>query len=125
MSLYPNTNRVEEKLSLILRTGLFISIGIVLLGLVIFLFRHGTEMIDYRVFKGEPAQYNTVISIIKNACDSHGYCVMQLGALIMILTPIIRVGFCLLVFFYQREYIYILIAVTVFFMLLYSFFGLN
>lgn len=125
MSLYPNTKRVEEKLSLILRSGLFISIGIVLLGLVVFLFRHGTQMIDYRVFKGEPAEYTTVVSIIQHACDYHGYCVMQLGALVMMLTPIIRVGFCLLVFFYQREYIYILIAATVFFMLLYSFFGLN
>ena len=48
----------------VLRLGIFISMLVVFLGGVIYLYRHGQEVADYRLFKGTPAFF-----IASNTCS--------------------------------------------------------
>ena len=104
--------------------GLVLSIGVICIGISLFLFNHGNETIDYRVFKGEPEEFTSISNIITHEFDYSGYCVMQFGALLMIATPIARVAFSLISFYLSKDYQYTLITAFVFGMLIYSFFGL-
>jgi uncharacterized membrane protein len=45
----------EELIANLLRTGVFLSATVVLIGAVIYLIRYGFSPADYRVFHGEPA----------------------------------------------------------------------
>lgn len=123
MDLERNTSKkIDHLLSNILRGGLFLSIAVVLLGGVIFLWNHGNEMMDYSSFKGEPNTLTSLPSIVHDILHDHGLGIMQLGIVLMIATPVTRVAACLLVFAWKRDYMYVGIAGIVLLALLYSLF---
>src|ERR1700690_619745 len=72
----------------LLRTGVMISAAVVLWGACIYLYRHGHEAADYRIFRGEPSDYRTIPGVIQSAMGGHGRGWIQLGLLLLISTPI-------------------------------------
>ena len=115
--------RLEAIISVLLRTGVLISAALVLLGGICFLSRHGHEQPDYRVFHGTPQIYRSVTGVIHSAGPSNCPAVIQLGLLLLILTPVARVAFSLAGFALERDGTYVALTFIVFAILIYSLAG--
>jgi uncharacterized membrane protein len=115
--------RLEMIISVLLRTGVMISAAVVLLGGICFLSRHGQEQPEYRVFHGTPATYRSVSGVIHAAGPSNCPAIIQLGLLLLILTPVARVAFSLAGFALERDRTYIELTAIVLVILIYSLAG--
>ncbi len=107
-------------LSNILRGGLILSLIIVMYGAALFLFQRGDQVIDYSVFKGVPPSLKEVSLMLDSARQHRSEAIIQLGILMLIATPGLRVLSCLVIFAWQRDYLYIFLASIVLLVLLYS-----
>lgn len=115
--------RLEVVISVLLRTGVLISATVVLLGGICFLSRHGQELPEYRVFRGAPRIYRTFAGVVENAGPSNCQAVIQLGLLLLILTPVARVAFSLAGFALERDRTYVALTLLVLAILIYSLAG--
>ncbi len=100
-----------------------ISASVVLIGAVLYLARHGRAPADYRVFRGEPSEYRTVSGILADVRGLRGRGFIQLGLLLLIATPVVRVAFSIWGFAAERDRMYVAFTVVVLTILLYSLFG--
>ena len=115
--------RIENILGKLLRTGVLLSALVVLIGGVIYLLRHGHSPVDFRVFRGEPADLRDVRGIIRNTLALRGRGIIQLGLLLLIATPVARVAFSIFGFAEERDRMYVVFTLVVFSILLYSLVG--
>jgi uncharacterized membrane protein len=115
--------RMDEIMGRLLRAGVILSAVFVLAGGAIYLERHQTPVIDYRVFQGEPEELRTVSGIFHEALALRGRGLIQLGLLILIATPIARVAFSVVAFLYQRDWTYVVVTLIVLGLLVYSLLG--
>jgi uncharacterized membrane protein len=114
--------RTEQFLGNLLRGGVILSATVVLLGGIIFLWRHGGERASYRHFVGLPPEYREPTRIVAAASYLSGRAIIQLGLLILIATPVARVFCSALAFTWQRDYTYVCLTLMVLAVLLYSLF---
>jgi uncharacterized membrane protein len=105
---------------LLLRCGVILAAAVVFVGGGVYLARHTLPPIDYRVFQSEPRSLCTIPGIFEEAMAFRGRGLIQLGLLILIATPIARVTFSVLAFFYQRDWKYVVFTLIVLALLLYS-----
>jgi len=115
--------QVERMIGALLRAGLIAAAAMVLLGAVVYLARHGGEQLDYRVFRGEPADLRSISGIAHRALEWRGTGLIQLGLLILLATPVARVALSLVFFALQRDRLYVAVTVVVLGVLLYSVIG--
>jgi uncharacterized membrane protein len=115
--------RIENILGNLLRAGVLLSALVVLIGGVIYLRRHGHSPMDFRVFRGEPADLRDVRGIIRDTLALQGRGIIQLGLLLLIATPVARVAFSIFGFAEERDRMYVMFTVIVFSILLYSLLG--
>jgi uncharacterized membrane protein len=114
--------QVEQTMGNLLRAGVLAAGVVVLVGGVIYLYRHGSELPDYRVFRGEPADLRNPLGIVKDATALRGPAVIQLGVLLLIATPVLRVLFSVGAFARQRDFTYVVVTLVVLAVLLSSLF---
>ena len=110
---------MDELMGLLLRIGVILAACIVLVGGVVYLAGHPYPS-DYRVFRGEPERMRVIPGIFGEAMTLHGRGLIQLGLLVLILTPIARVTFSVFAFLYQRDWMYVLFTLIVLLLLLTS-----
>ncbi len=115
--------RIEVIIGQLLRAGVLLAATIVLLGASIYLWRHGREHADYRVFRGEPSDYRSIPGVLKSVVAGRGRGLIQLGLLVLIATPIARVCFSVVGFWIERDRLYVICTLIVLAVLLYSFIG--
>ncbi len=115
--------QVEELVGTLLRAGVLLSAGVVLVGGAIYLLSYGAAAPDYRVFRGEPSDLRNVPGILKGVLTLRGRSVIQFGLLLLIATPIARVGLSAVAFFMQRDRTYVWITSIVLAILLWSLIG--
>ena len=115
--------RIENVLGNLLRAGVLLSALVVLIGGVIYLLRHGHSPVDFRVFRGEPPDLRDVRGIIRDTLALRGRGIIQLGLLLLIATPVARVGFSIFGFAEEHDSMYVVFTVIVFAILLYSLLG--
>jgi len=114
---------VERAIGTLLRVGLLVATCVVVAGAVIYLSRHGSELPNYRIFRGEPAQLRSIGGIVEMAEDWFGRGFIQLGLLLLLATPVARVAFSIVAFIEQRDALYVGVTVLVLAVLLYSIVG--
>jgi len=114
---------VEALVASLLRVGVMIAAGIVMLGGIVFLARHGGETPHYAVFRGEPTDLRTIEGIVRDATALSGRGLIQLGLLVLIATPVARVAFSLVAFGVQRDRTYMVVTLIVLSLLLLSLTG--
>jgi len=114
--------RVQNAVGNLLRIGVLLSAAVVLAGGVLFLWHHGGDVPDYRVFRGEPLDLRSIASILRDASGS-GRGLVQLGLLLLVATPVARVAFTAIAFAVERDRTYVLIALLVLALLLKSLAG--
>ena len=115
--------RIENILGNLLRAGVLLSALVVLIGGVVYLLRHGHSPVDFRVFRGEPADLRDVRGIIRDTLSLRGRGIIQLGLLLLIATPVARVAFSIFGFAKEHDRMYVVFTVIVFSILLYNFLG--
>jgi len=115
--------RIENVLGNLLRAGVLLSALVVSIGGAIYLLRHGHSPVDFRVFRGEPADLRDVRGIIGDTVALEGRGIIQLGLLLLIATPVARVAFSIFGFAQERDRMYVVFTVIVFSILLYSLLG--
>src|ERR1700761_2038694 len=70
----------------ILRGGVAVSMILVFIGGVFFVYRHGHSIPDYKTFKGVPVFINSLGGIINGVVSMKGQAIIQLGIILLIAT---------------------------------------
>jgi uncharacterized membrane protein len=97
----------------VLRAGTVISISIVFIGGIFYLYRHGHSIANYKVFNGIPNFVQHPAGILNGILNLKGQAIIQLGIVLLIATPIMRVIFSTIGFVLEKDYIYVAISLLV------------
>ncbi len=115
--------KVEIIIGVMLRVGVLLAAAVVLGGAICYLVRHGSSPSDYHAFHGEPAGLRGVGEIIQYSRSGNCRGIIQLGLLLLILTPIARVAFSVVAFQIEKDRMYVIMTLIVLGNLVYSLFG--
>ena len=113
---------IETILGNLLRIGVIIAGSVVIIGAVLFLVRHGLEIPSYHIFKSDSFNFSDFRDLFKGIITFRSVSIMELGILLLIATPILRVLFSVFAFAYEKDYMYVVFTVIVFIILIFSFF---
>lgn len=125
--------RMELTISYALRAGVLISAGIILVGILRFALTQNTgyapvlphhlqDILRFHQASG-PGFFPTSLSaVLQGAMAGKPYAVIGLGMILLILTPIVRVGLSVFFFLFQRDWLYVAITLFVLAVLLFSLF---
>jgi len=97
----------------ILRGGVAVSMAVVAIGGIFFIYRHGHSIPDFGTFKGTPDFISTPKSVFVNAFQLKGQAIIQLGIALLIATPILRVVFAAIGFILEKDHLYTMISIIV------------
>ncbi|MBS7562944.1 DUF1634 domain-containing protein [Mucilaginibacter sp. Bleaf8] len=115
---------IEQLIGQLLRYGVVTASTIVLLGGIIYLIQLGqAPRPSYHQFVGETAGYTTFSGIITNAFQFNAKGIIQLGVMVLIATPILRIVFSLIGFTLEKDKLYIVITLIVLSVMLFSTIG--
>ena len=115
--------QLENLLSNLLKYGVLIASAVVLLGGILYLIRHGAEPAEYQFFRGTPSEFCSPTGVVKAAFSGSSGGIIQLGLLLLIAIPIVRVIVSLFAFIRRRDLIYIIVNLFVLAALTYSLIG--
>lgn len=104
----------------LLRAGVVLSMTVVFIGGVIYLFGFGQLKADYSEFVLDEAGFFSLASIWTGLLDLNGKAIIQLGILLLIFTPISRVILAVIGFFLERDYLYVFIGLMILSIILFS-----
>ncbi|MFX8937990.1 DUF1634 domain-containing protein, partial [Acinetobacter baumannii] len=88
-------------ISTMLRVGVFLSAAVVAIGGVLFLLHHGQAVADYHHFTGSPTALRHVRGVLAATGRGDAAGIIQLGLLLLIATPVLRVAFTAWLFLRQ------------------------
>jgi uncharacterized membrane protein len=115
--------RMDRFLGALLRVGVAVSAAVVVAGAILYLARHGTDLRDFRTFRGEPPQLEHPAGVVRSALHGDDRGVIMLGLLALIATPIARVAASIGAFARQRDWLYVGLTTFVLAVLIYSVIG--
>ncbi|TWR27615.1 DUF1634 domain-containing protein [Mucilaginibacter pallidiroseus] len=104
----------------VLRLGVLISMLVVFIGGIIYLYRHGHTTASYHQFKGVPDFVTGIPNIFSAIVNGRGRAIIQAGIILLIITPIVRVAFSIVGFIIERDWLYTGISVIVLLIILFS-----
>jgi uncharacterized membrane protein len=112
--------QLENLLSNLLKYGVLIASSVVLFGGIIYLVHHGQEPARYHFFRGEPPQFCSPKGVFNAVLAGSDRAIIQLGLLLLVATPIVRVIISLFAFLRIRDFTYFFITLIVLACLMYS-----
>ena len=115
--------KVDRLIGVILQTGVIAAGLVVTFGGIMYLVRYGAVTAGYGVFQPDRGQLHSLGPVIRGALHADGRSIIQLGLLLLIATPVVRVAFSIFAFWVQRDRTYVCITCAVLAILLYSLFG--
>jgi len=118
-----NNHRMEHAIGNLLRIGVITAAGIVAAGGVFYLVRHAGSVPRYALFQAEPAFLENVAGILTAAASLRSEAVIQLGLLILIAVPILRVLVSIVAFLWKRDWMYSVVTLLVLVVLLFALLG--
>jgi len=117
--------QVELLISNLLRTGVLLSLAIIIVGTTITFVRHPDYSTDARGVPGlgpaGPTYPHTVHDVFIQAAQGRGQAIIMLGLLVLLLTPVARVAVSILAFAYQGDRAFVVITSIVLGVLITSF----
>ena len=114
--------RTEQVIGRLLQFGVLLAATVTLVGGVLYLQRHGAAVADYRVFRGAATSLRSLTGIVQAVMAGQRAAVVQLGLVLLILTPIARVALTLGAFVLQRDRLYVVLTSIVMAVLVYGLF---
>jgi uncharacterized membrane protein len=116
----PRDEKIERVIGRLLQLGVFAAAVVVAVGGVLLLAHYGHMPAGFRVFNGEDASLRSIGGIIRAVATGDSRAIVQLGLVLLILTPVARVALTLGAFVAQRDSLYILTTSVVLALLLYG-----
>lgn len=120
MSMFPTSATpidMRRTIAFTLRLGVMLACLIAAVGGALYLLKHGGEpMPDYTHFSytaAPPPEYTTLSGILSGVCHFTAMGWIQLGVVVLLLTPIVRVVLSLIEFALQRDRLYTAITAAV------------
>jgi uncharacterized membrane protein len=114
--------RIEIWVGVMLRSGVLLAAAIVLFGGILYLAHSHGPRPDYSRFIAEPAHLITLSGILHGVAAFDPQSIIMLGLLVLIATPVARVGMCIVGFLFERDHLYTAVSALVLLILLYSLF---
>jgi uncharacterized membrane protein len=115
-----NDKRIETLVGIMLRTGVMMAAAVVLTGGVLYLAQNRGPRPDYARFHGEPARLMSPSAIGHGVMTGDARSIIMLGLLLLIATPVARVGMCIVGFLMERDKLYVAVSSVVMAILVYS-----
>jgi uncharacterized membrane protein len=115
--------QLEQLLSNVLKYGVIFASTVVLIGGILYLIRHGAERANYQIFQGEPSYFRSPTGVAAAVLSGSRRGIIQLGLLLLVAIPILRVVISLFIFLKQRELTYVVITLIVLTALMFSLIG--
>lgn len=113
-------HEVEQAIGRLLQIGVLLAAAVVCLGGVAMLARHGHSVADFHSYRGGSSPLRSLHGIARGVLALDSRAVVQLGLVLLIMTPIARVAFTLGAFILQRDRLYVGITTVVLALLLYG-----
>lgn len=118
-------HRVEMVISTLLRTGVVVSIVLIVLGIALLFMNRPASMNSPEqllVMTRPGAEFpHTIAAVVSGVTVLQGEAVIALGLLVLIATPVMRVAISIFAFVYERDGTFTLITSVVLVLLLLSF----
>jgi uncharacterized membrane protein len=112
--------RLEVIIGSTLRLGVITAAALIFTGGIFFLVENRAATLHYETFHAALRQSDNLAGMVRNIRDSSSEGIIQLGLLVLIATPILRVIFSLIAFVLERDIVYVLVTAIVLAVLLYS-----
>jgi uncharacterized membrane protein len=113
--------RLEIIIGYTLRIGVLAAAVLVLAGGAYYLIENAFTPADYHTFHPAAKTALNLSGIVKNAVALSSLGIIQLGLLVLIATPIVRVILSVVAFLRERDFLYAIVTAIVLTVLLYSF----
>jgi uncharacterized membrane protein len=115
-----NDLRLETIIGRLLQTGVLLAAVVVAAGGILYIVRHHAEPANYQHFVEGGASIQTLSGIIQSAShlDSEG--LIQIGLVLLILTPVARVAMAVVGFLMERDRMYAVVSLVVLLVLAFS-----
>ncbi|MBS0031272.1 DUF1634 domain-containing protein [Chitinophaga sp. 22321] len=123
LSKYFQDKDIQQLIGKQLRVGVIVSSIIVFVGGIIYLVRHGHEHPSYGDFTGVREGLTNLPGIWQGVLENKGMNIIQLGIVLLIATPIIRIAFSVIAFLIEKDYLYVVITLMVLGVIVYSMLG--
>ncbi|MBS0358768.1 MAG: DUF1634 domain-containing protein [Proteobacteria bacterium] len=114
--------RFELLIGQLLFVGIIISIVLMMVGGVAYLWEHGSEVMQYQTFQGEPTTFTTIRGIWHDAINLAPRGLIQLGLLFFVVAQVLRIVLTTGFFIKLRDWKFILISLFILAVTSYSFF---
>ena len=115
--------RVERILGTLLQSGVIISGLVVLVGGILYMLRYGHDPVHYEDFVAERESLRSLRDVGRTAMHGDARAMIECGLLLLIATPVARVLFSIIGFTLEKDRLYVVLTLIVFFVLIYSLFG--
>ena len=115
--------QIEQFIGRLLRAGVVLATGAVLMGGIMLLAQQGRSTPDYRVFQGTDRALRSFGPILSGVFAGDAQSIIALGIILLIATPVLRVAFMLGAFAAQRDRLYVFLSAVVLLLLLFGLFG--
>ncbi len=112
--------RLELVIAYTLRLGVITAAALIFTGGIFFLIENRATTLHYQTFHATLRYCDNLAGMVQNIRALHSEGIIQLGLLMLIATPILRVLFSLVAFALERDVVYVLVTAIVLAVLLYG-----
>jgi uncharacterized membrane protein len=105
--------RLEIIIAQLLRAGVLLAAATVCAGGVLYLVQHHADSTNYHAFAAGAANTRSLSGIVVAAAHGQSEAIIELGLLLLILTPIARVAIALVGFLLERDRLYAAVSLIV------------
>jgi uncharacterized membrane protein len=111
---------MEVAIGMMLRVGVMIAALVVIVGGVLYLRHPRVAAPDYAHFHSAPQEALSIRGTFSGVAHGSSVSIIQLGLLLLIATPVVRVIFALVGFLLERDKLYTLVSAVVLAILIFS-----
>jgi uncharacterized membrane protein len=104
---------LENLIGNLLRFGVLLAAAIVFMGGVVYLVHAGHEPVHYSTFQPVATELRSVSAIIHGAFHLQNAALIQLGVVLLIITPIARVALAMVGFWLEHDRLYTCVSAIV------------
>lgn len=116
----PSDHAVEQVVGRLLQIGVFTAAAVAIAGAILVLIQHGSAAPAFTEFRAAPWYLTSVGGIVRGVREMRSESIVQLGIVLLIVTPMLRVAFTLVAFVLQRDRVYVAITALVLALLVYG-----
>jgi len=113
-------DRLARLLGALLLRGVLAAAAIVAVGGLLYVSTRTGETVDYRTFHAPPPEFSSVRGVLAMASALDGRAIIEIGLLVLLATPFARVAVSMLLFLFERDWMYAAITGIVLALLAYS-----